>query len=253
VFRYRLLLEYDGSAYMGWQRQPDGPTVQLAVEDALEDVLGGHRVAVTASGRTDAGVHALGQVVSFLAPVERSDRSLCLGLNTSLPADISCRAAGAIGLDFHPIQSAVGKHYRYRVLDQATRSPLRRHQVLHLHHPVDLARVREAATHLLGTHDFSTFRAAGCSSKSATKTITRLDIHRVEDEVHFEVEGSGFLRHMVRAIVGTLLHVSAGRFEPGELPQMLAAQNRQVAGKTSPAHGLTLVRVHYPDGWPSTG
>jgi tRNA pseudouridine38-40 synthase len=147
----------------------------------------------------------------------------------------------------------MGKHYRYRVLDQATRSPLRRHQVLHLYHPVDVERAREAATHLLGTHDFSTFRAAGCSSQSATKTITRLEIRRVEDEVHFDVEGSGFLRHMVRAIVGTLLQVSAGRFEPGTLPQMLAAQNRQVAGKTSPPHGLTLVRVHYPDGWPATG
>jgi len=250
VFRYRLLLEYEGTAYLGWQRQPHGPTIQSLIEDALERVLGGNRVSVTASGRTDSGVHALGQVVSFVSPVERSARSLCLGVNTLLPPDISCRVAAPVDLDFHPIQTAVGKHYRYRVLDRNVRAPLRRTQVLHVHEPVELERVCQAAEQLLGTHDFTTFRAQGCASRSAVKTVTRIDVHRVGDEVHFDVEGTGFLRHMVRAIVGTLLQVSTGRFEPTEIATMLAARDRSKAGKTAPAHGLTLVRVHYPDAWP---
>jgi tRNA pseudouridine38-40 synthase len=250
VTRYRLLLEYDGAAYVGWQRQPDAPSIQAEVESALAQVLGGEPVMVTASGRTDAGVHALGQVVSFQSTVERSPIALVRGLNAVLPDDIACRAAGEVELAFHPIDSAVGKHYRYRVLDGVARAPLRRGQVYQTHKRLDLDRVRAAAMHFVGCHDFSSFRASRCSAVTAVRTLYRFEITRPVDEVRFDVEGTGFLRHMVRVLVGTLLDVSSGRFEPEDIPAILDAADRRRAGRTAAAQGLTLMRVHYPDGWP---
>ncbi len=242
---YRLLMEYDGTAYVGWQRQPVGVSIQGVLERAVASVMGVDRVSVLASGRTDAGVHALGQVASFDTPVHREAANLLRGVNSLLPDDVSLLEAGRVSDGFNARYHARSKTYRYRILDCDRRSAQRQRFVQRERSQLDTEAMAEAARLLLGRHDYSSFRAVGSSVPTSVRTISRVELCRRMDEVHVEIDGDGFLRHMVRIVVGSLLEVGRGRRPPTWLGDVLAARDRAAAGRTAPARGLHLVRVEY--------
>ena len=241
----RLVVEYDGTGLSGWQRQANSPTVQQHVEEALAQLLT-HEVTITGASRTDAGVHARGQVASF-----KTDRTIALygirrGLNSVLPDQIAIRDASEVGDDFHPRFSATGKHYRYSILTRADRSPRWRDRAWHVPESLDAFAMQAAAKHLIGEHDFSSFRAAGCSAKTTTRRIETIAITRSDPELmDVDVRGNAFLRGMVRILVGTLVDVGLGKRTGAQVAEILAAKDRTVAGPTAPAHGLELVEVRY--------
>jgi len=219
--------------------------VQLRLEEALAVVLGGVELRVIASGRTDSGVHALGQVVSFRTTVERAPQKMRDGLNAHLPPDIACLDARPVAPEFHAQRSAVGKLYRYRLRVANSRSALRHGRVWASRYTLDIAAMDRAARRLVGEHDFASFRAAGCSATTSVRRIQRASVVAVDDEIWIELYGSGFLRHMVRIVVGSLVDVGRGRRAPSWFGELLELRDRQQAGRTAPAHGLYLVRVDY--------
>ncbi len=244
VRHIRLLIEYDGSTLHGWQRQPNGATVQQHLEEALAKMLV-HEVTVTGASRTDAGVHARGQVASF-----RTERAIPLhgfrrGLNSMLPDAIAVRAAEEVDETFHPRFSATGKHYRYTMLLARDRSPRWRDRAWHHPGRVDLDAMREAATHLVGAHDFAAFRAAGCAAKTTVRRIDSIEVVEGDETVFIDVRGNAFLRNMVRILVGTIVEVGESRWPPGQVIEIIAAKDRTLAGETAPAHGLELMEVFY--------
>jgi tRNA pseudouridine38-40 synthase len=242
---FRLTLEYDGTDFDGWQVQAGRRTVQGELETALERVTGGICDALGA-GRTDAGVHAEGQVASVRTSTRLGPDELRRALNGVLPQDVAVVAAESVPEDFHARRDASGKLYRYAVWNGPSRSPLRRRSHWAIRDPLDLAAMRRAALGLVGTHDFAAFRGSGSAVKTTVRTLTRLDVRgEAGGEVLFEVEGTGFLRHMVRAIVGTLVEVGRGRRPAGDVGAVLASGARARAGATAPAQGLRLVRVDY--------
>lgn len=245
VRHIRMIVEYDGTTLCGWQRQPNGPTVQAHLEDALARLLT-HEVRVTGASRTDAGVHARGQVASF-----RTDRPIALhgirrGLNTMLPRSIAIRQVDEAPDDFHPRFSATGKHYRYTIFVRADRSPRWQDRAWHHPEPIDLEAMRAAAAALIGEHDFNAFRAAGCGAKTSVRRIETIDVIRTDaDLIRIDVRGNAFLRNMVRIIVGTLVEVGEGEREWAQVAVILAAKDRTRAGITAPAQGLELIEVRY--------
>jgi len=245
---YRLLLEYDGRAFEGWQVQQEGSrTVQGCLQAAIAQVAG-EWVGVTGSGRTDSGVHADAQVANFELVRELDPGRLLRSLNGVLPRDVAVRAVDIVPSDFDAQRSAVGKHYLYRIWNAPERSPLREARFHHVPQPLDLAAMCAAAEPLLGEHDFSSFRAAGSDAKTSVRRLFRLDLSgKPGGEIRIEAEGSGFLRYMVRNIVGSLLEVGRGRIEAEQMGEILAGRERALAGPTAPAHGLTLLRVDYPE------
>lgn len=242
---WRLDLSWDGRPYLGWQRQPQGPTVQQAVEEALAVVLDAP-ARVEASGRTDAGVHALQQVVAFRTAARRSPRGLVGGLNHHLPRDIACLAAQEAPEGFDPRRWTRGKLYRYRILVRRPRCPFRRGLTWHLGQDLDVQAMARAAAALPGTHDFTSFQAQGCAAEHPVRRLSAARVQTHEDEVWLEMEGHGFLRHQVRIMAGTLVEVGLGRQQEGWPGQVLAARDRTRAGPTLPAEGLWLVRVDCP-------
>lgn len=242
-----ITLSWDGRGFHGWQRQPQGPTIQQAVEEALSRVLGGAPVRVTASGRTDAGVHALAQVASFQTAVERSPTAIRRGLNANLPSQVACLGASLAPAGFYARTWSVRKLYRYRILDREVHCPHRRGQAWHRRRRLDLDAMSSAAEALVGTHDFSSFRASGCTAAHPVRCLESASIQRQGDEVHLEFIGNGFLRHQVRIMTGTLVHVGYGRWSPSELVGILHATDRTTAGPTAPPHGLWLVWVETGD------
>ncbi|MCK6507007.1 tRNA pseudouridine(38-40) synthase TruA [Myxococcota bacterium] len=242
---WRLDLSWDGRGYLGWQRQPQGPTVQQAVEEALARVLA-EPARVDASGRTDAGVHALHQVAAFRTAVVRTPRGLVGGLNHHLPRDIACLDAQVAPEGFDPRRWTRGKLYRYRVLVRRPRCPFRQGLTWHLGQALDVDAMARAAAAFPGTHDFSSFQAQGCSAEHPVRRLASARVLRHEDEVWLELEGHGFLRHQVRIMAGTLVEVGLGRQPEGWPAQVLAARDRTRAGPTLPAEGLWLVRVDCP-------
>jgi tRNA pseudouridine38-40 synthase len=248
VKRFKLTLEYDGTGYVGWQVQPNGPSIQGTLAGALEALLG-ERVAVEAAGRTDSGVHALGQVACFSTARELPLKAYWMGLNAHLPPDIAVVAAEEVPLAFDPRRWSRGKRYRYRVSNRRSRSPLRRHTHWELFMPLDVEAMRAGAQHLLGRHDFSAFRAADCEAAHAVREVRALDVEgRAGDEVTFTVNGTAFLKHMVRNLVGTLVEVGRGKRPPAWVGEVLAGRDRTRAGITAPAHGLALLEVFYGEG-----
>ncbi|MCB9778339.1 MAG: tRNA pseudouridine(38-40) synthase TruA [Alphaproteobacteria bacterium] len=246
---WRLELCWDGRAFVGWQRQPEGRTVQAEVEDALARVLGGERVVARASGRTDAGVHALQQVVAFECATARDATALERGLNHHLPVDVACLVARPAPPGFEPRRCTVGKTYRYRVFQRRARCPFRRGLVWHRHGPLDVAAMRTAAQALVGRHDFSSFQAQGCAAAHPVRRIAAVRIRDEADpdELWLEFDGHGFLRHQVRIMVGTLVEVGRGRQAPEWVAEVRDARDRDRAGPTVPAEGLWLVSVDCPD------
>ena len=243
--RIALKLEYDGSAFAGWQRQPGQRTVQQVVEAALSRVAD-HPVAVTCAGRTDAGVHALGQVVHFDTTARRPDHAWLLGGNSHLPDDVALRAAQPVSDDFHARFSAVRRCYLYRILNRRTRPAVERHMAWWVRNPLDEERMADAAGRLIGEHDFSSFRAAECQAQHAVRTLYRLDVARVGDELRLLVEANAFLHHMVRNLAGVLVAVGSGRREPAWAAAVLAARDRTTAAVTAPPQGLCLLGASYP-------
>jgi tRNA pseudouridine38-40 synthase len=246
--RWKIVLEYHGAGFDGWQLQPGRRTIQGVVEEAAAKLLG-HEVRVAASGRTDAGVHAEGQVASFVTDVPRDERAVREGFNHFLPEDVACVGAERVPDHFDPRHWAWGKRYRYTWVDRPARSPLRRDRAWHVR-KLDHERMAEAARCLVGRHDFSSFRAAGCAAKDPVREMEAWDVTRRGDEVHLEARGHGFLRHMVRIVAGTLTQVGLGKRDPAWVAEVLAARDRTVGGLTAPAHGLTLVSVTYTDSPP---
>jgi tRNA pseudouridine38-40 synthase len=240
----KLVVEYDGTDYAGWQWQPDEPTLQGALERAISKTTG-EEIRVTASGRTDAGVHAYGQVVNFQSESALSAKEWHGALNHFLPDDIRVLEAGDAEPGFSARHSAKGKEYEYVVLNRRMPSPLSRHRAWHVAVPLDTAAMRSAALHLIGEHDFTSFRAAGCSANQPVRELLMLKIEQEGDRIVFTLGANAFLRHMVRNIVGTLVEVGRGRFTPDEVKAILDARDRTRSGPTAPPQGLYLVKVIY--------
>ena len=240
----RLLLEYDGTDFAGWQRQDGQRTVQGCLEDAVQ-AMTGVATFVRGAGRTDAGVHALGQVASFRTEARIPAPGFLRGLNSQLPPDIAVRELDEAPPDFDARRSARGKLYRYQIWNHPVRSPRAGRTSWHCRAPLDLEAMRAAAALLVGEHDFAAFRASDCERRTTVRLIRRFDIDRAGSLVSCEVEGTAFLKHMVRILVGTLVGVGRGGFAPEDVAEILRARDRTRAGVTAPARGLTLVRVDY--------
>jgi len=243
----RLVIEYDGTRYVGWQVQPNGPSIQAEVERALA-TLRKAPIRVTASGRTDAGVHALGQVVSF--PEERPLplEAYRKGMNALLPPDIAVREAALEADGFDARRSASGKRYRYRIENGRTRAPLSRHVAWQQFRPLDVGAMRAAAARLVGRHDFAAFQAADCQCEHAVRDLYRLEVlGEPGGRIDFVVEATAFVKHMVRNLVGTLVEVGLGKRAPASMDELLASGDRTRAGPTAPPQGLCLEEVFYRD------
>ena len=246
MVRIALGVEYDGSHFVGWQTQKDGDSVQQTVERALAKVAD-QPVSVTCAGRTDAGVHAWGQVVHFDTEAEREPRAWVLGANTNLPGTVAVTWAQAVGEGFHARFSALSRSYRYVILTRGARSPLYRDRATWSYRALDAGAMQQAANHLLGEHDFSAFRAASCQSKSAHRRVEQVTVSSLEDGVVIDVTANAFLQHMVRNIAGVLMRVGAGEADPSWAAEVLASKDRRQGGVTAPAQGLYFVSVRYPD------
>jgi len=242
--RFKLTLEYDGTAYHGWQVQPGLITVQGALQDVLAGIAG-QSVSVTGAGRTDAGVHASGQVASFEAPIRLDPTTLRRALNAALPRDITVREAAEVPPEFDARRSARSRTYRYTLLRREAPSALWARFSLHVPHPLDLAAMQGAAFGLLGTHDFSAFRAGTCTARTPVRTVHETAWSVADDLWRFQITANAFLQQMVRIVVAALLEVGRGRRGPEWVGELLAARDRRAAGKAAPPQGLCLVAVEY--------
>ena len=252
--RWKLIVEYEGSAFAGWQRQKEVPSVQQAIEDALYKFCQRH-ITIHAAGRTDAGVHALGQVVHFdldygERPLDGYDLAKAINYHL-LPAMVSIVSAQKVDQEFHARFSALNKLYRYRIIQRPALLCHDRGFAWHYKKGLNVQAMQDGAQFLLGRHDFTSFRDSQCQAKSPVKTLDRLDIRTIEydsyggQEIIFETEGRSFLHHQVRNMVGTLVLVGEGKWKPEDIKKTLETKDRKAAGITAPAEGLYLMRVDY--------
>ena len=242
----KLTIQYDGTKYCGWQKQPNSPGIQGTIEYAIYEITK-EKVNITGSGRTDAGVHALGQVANFKTNSTIPSSRIPDALNAKLPKDISIIDCQEVPDDFHSRYSATGKIYRYLIYNKPYRSPLYKDTSYHVRYDLDIDKMRLEAKSLLGTHDFKGFMSSGSSVKDTVRTIHNITIEESEDLIIIEVEGNGFLYNMVRIIAGTLIRAGAGDLEPEQMKDILAAEDRSAAGPTAPAHGLTMIGLEYEE------
>ena len=242
--RFRLTVEYDGTAYSGWQRQINGPSVQQTLEEALSR-LTGEETRVTGSSRTDAGVHALGLCAHFDSATRIPPEKISFALNTMLPGDIRVRESALAGDGFHARYSACGKVYRYSFYNARHDRAVGRQYSAHVPLEMDEALMQREADALIGTHDFAAFAASGSVAKSTVRTIYRAQVARRGEDVTLTVLGDGFLYNMVRIIAGTLMEVGTGKRAPGAIAQAIATGDRLLLGQTAPARGLTLLCALY--------
>jgi tRNA pseudouridine38-40 synthase len=242
---YRLIVEYDGTLFSGLQFQPEERTVAGELQHALSTLFA-EPIRISAAGRTDAGVHAAGQVISFVSERAFPSERLGLALNANLPADLSVRAAEIAPDGFSARFDATARIYRYRIINRPHPSALARRFAHHVYRPIDVDRMRAASRDLIGRHDFVAFCGVLPERGGTVRTIHEIDIDRAGDEVHVRINGSGFLHRMVRISVGTLVEIATGRRAPDDIPAILASRDRRRAGYTAPAAGLTLAGVRYP-------
>jgi tRNA pseudouridine38-40 synthase len=246
--RIAMGIEYDGTDFFGWQRLKEGPSVQGQLEQALSRVAD-HPVDVSCAGRTDAGVHGRCQVVHFDTPAQRDMRGWVLGSCSNLPDSVAVLWAQPVADDFHARYAARSRRYRYRILNRSVRAALEARYVTWERLPLDAARMHQAAQALLGLHDFSAFRALSCQAKHPHRTVLSVDVRRDGEYVTLEIEANGFLHHMVRNIVGSLLLVGRGERPVEWMAELLSGCDRQVAGPTGPASGLTFIGPRYEARW----
>lgn len=246
--RIALGLEYDGAPFAGWQTQPQGNTVQDALERALAEIAGAP-VRTLCAGRTDAGVHAAAQVVHFDAPAARPENAWVRGVNAHLPNSIAVRWSRAVPDDFHARFSALSRSYRYVLYNHAVRPALLHGKVGWFHFPLDIGAMRAGAALLLGEQDFSAFRAAECQARTPVKMLHQAEITRQEDYIVFDFRASAFLHHMVRNVVGALVYVGKGAQPPEWIAELIARRNRSLAAPTFSPAGLYLSGVEYEARW----
>jgi len=243
--RYKLTIEYDGTPYVGWQAQDSGPSVQGVLTDAIA-AFAGERVAVAGAGRTDTGVHALGQVAHIDLAKDWDAGNVRDAINFHLrPHPVAVLVAEPVAADFDARFSATKRHYLYRVINRRADLTLDLNRAWRVPRPLDCAAMQSAAQGLIGKHDFTTFRSTECQAKSPVKTLDRLDVARDGDDVRITTSARSFLQHQVRSMVGSLVHVGEGKWTADDLASALAAHDRSACGQVAPPHGLYLVRVDY--------
>ena len=244
--RYKILIEYDGAPFAGWQYQENSPSVQRTIMDAVE-AFSGEKVMVQGAGRTDAGVHALGQVGHFDLASERETDTIRDAINAHLrPHPVAILSAEKVAPDFDARRSAVRRHYLYRIANRRPDLAIERGRAWRVPRRLDAEAMHAAAQRLVGKHDFTTFRSTECQAKSPEKTLDRLDVSRVADEIHISATARSFLHNQVRSMVGSLVPVGDGKWSADDLAAALAARNRAACGPVAPPEGLYLVKVDYP-------
>ncbi len=242
---FRIIVEYDGTAYHGWQRQKADRTIQGEIEKALTTMMG-KPVSLAGSGRTDAGVHAIGQTASFSSDAGLSPDIYLKGLNSLLPDDILIRVCESMDPAFHARYDARSKLYQYRILNRDMPSILERHYVWHIRRKLNVEAMQKAATYFVGEHDFKAFEGTGSPRTSTVRHVIRAEMRQTRDnQILFDIEADGFLRYMVRNIVGTLVDVGNGRIPEEDVKGILLSGDRSLAGATAPARGLFLIKVNY--------
>lgn len=246
MYTLKCILQYDGSNFSGFQRQPRGRTIQGETERALKKMHKGESVHIHASGRTDKGVHAIGQTIHFQTPYQLAPRNWKRALNTLLPDDLYIMEVEQVPQTFHSRYDALEKVYRYKVYLSKEYDVFRQHYAYHFPYPLDMEKVHQACTYLQGRHDFTTFSSAKDTSKgSKFRTLSEVSCRVEGEELIFTFRGDGYLYHMVRIMVGTLLNIGQGKGEAKDIPNLFAARDRRLAGETAPAHGLYLWEVTY--------
>ena len=243
--RYAARIEYDGTAFHGWQRQKREVSVQAEVEKALSRVAD-TEVPVVCAGRTDTGVHSVGQVVHFDCPVERSIKAWVMGANTFLPRGVAVKMVMPVVAEFHARYSAVSRTYRYVIANARTRSPLRDKSAAWIPQRLEIESMQSAADFLLGEHDFSAFRAAGCQAKGPVRTVHSLRVGSKRGFIYIDITANAFLHNMVRIVVGTLIKIGKGEERPEWADRLLKSRDRTLGGMTAPAHGLYFIGPRYP-------
>lgn len=239
-----MVVAYDGTNYCGWQVQPNGITVEEVLNRSLSKLLG-EKIEVMGASRTDSGVHSLGNVAVFDTNTRMPADKIAFALNQRLPEDIVVQGSCEVPSDWHPRYQESTKTYEYRILNRTFRMPTRRLDTYFYHYPLDVEQMSEAASYLVGTHDFASFCAANAQVKSMVRTIYSCTAQKENDIITIRVTGNGFLYNMVRIIAGTLIEVGAGKRRPEEIKDILAAENRDAAGPTAPAQGLTMMGIEY--------
>ena len=242
--RVKLIVAYDGTNYSGWQIQPNGVTIEQKLNEALSDLLG-EDIKVTGASRTDAGVHSLGNVCMFDTDTRMPAEKISYALNQRLPEDIVVQDSCEVDESFHPRFSKSRKTYEYRILNRKFRMPTRRLDTYFYYYPLDVVRMQEAASYLIGEHDFKSFCGNPKMKKSTVRLVDRIEIVQKRDYLYLNFHGTGFLQNMVRIIAGTLIKVGAGELAPADMQQILEACDRSAAGPTAPAHGLTMIGLEY--------
>ncbi len=240
----KLLIEYDGTNYCGWQRQLNGLSIQQVIEEAITK-LTNQKITINGSGRTDARVHAKGQVASFKLDSSIPPKKLYKALNQVLPDDIKCLSSMEVDEEFHARFSATGKHYRYRIVNREVMPAINRNYVMNVKEDLDIQKMKKGASYFVGTHDFVSFMAAKSSVKNTVRIINKISVSNYNQQIIIDVWANGFLYNMVRIMVGTLIEVGKNKIQPKEIETIIAKKNRQLAGKTAMASGLTLEEVFY--------
>ena len=241
-----MVVAYDGTNYCGWQVQPNGITIEEVLNRSLSNLLG-EKIEVMGASRTDSGVHSLGNVAVFDTNTRMPADKIAFALNQRLPEDIVVQGSCEVPSDWHPRYQESTKTYEYRILNRTFRMPTRRLDTYFYHYPLDVEQMSEAASYLVGTHDFASFCAANAQVKSTVRTIYSCTAQKENDIITIRVTGNGFLYNMVRIIAGTLIEVGAGKRRPVEIKDILVAENRDAAGPTAPAQGLTMMGIEYEE------
>lgn len=240
----KLVVAYEGTNYCGWQIQPNGITIEQVLNETLSSLLG-EEITVTGASRTDAGVHSLGNVAVFETHTKMPAEKISFALNQRLPEDIVVQESCQVPEDFHPRFSKSRKTYEYRILNCRFRQPLERRTSYFYHYPLDVRAMQKAAAYLVGEHDFTSFASVHAQTNTYVRMIYALDVVREGDMIRIRVQGNGFLYNMVRIIAGTLIQVGAGIKKPEDMESILAGKDRELAGPTAPAHGLTMIGLEY--------
>lgn len=244
--RVMLIVAYDGTNYCGWQIQPNGNTIEGELNRALSELLG-EKIIVSGASRTDAGVHSCGNVAVFDTTARMPAEKMSYALNQRLPEDIVVQCSKKVPLDFHPRHVKSKKTYEYRILNREFRDPNRRLDTYFYYRYLDVHAMREAAGYLVGEHDFKSFCSIHAQVETTVRRIYALTVDKKEDIITIRITGNGFLYNMVRIIAGTLIRVGTGEYKPEQIPEILAVKNREMAGPTAPAHGLTMIGIEYED------